>query len=215
MPLCVALVAGSAIASGGEGDSGKERYEQKCARCHGVVGEGTAEGHEAPLVGELSVAELGEVIAETMPEDAPESCVGDEAMQIAAYIFEAFYSPAAAGRRGMGRPRVELGHLTVAQYRNAVADLLGEFTPAPSANTEASENQTDAAPRAGLMAEYFSSKGMSKADDLKEARTDHAIDFNFGEGAAAGRGRCDAVCRDMERRLEGGRYGVLRVSRAD
>ncbi len=47
--------------------------------------------------------------------------------QVAAYIYDAFYSKAAQARNPFRPARIELSRLTVRQYRNAVADLIGSF----------------------------------------------------------------------------------------
>ena len=65
-----------------------------------------------------------------MPEDAPGECVGEDAEKVAAFIYEAFYSKAAQARNKFQAPRIELSRLTVRQYRNAVADLVGSFRSA-------------------------------------------------------------------------------------
>ena len=70
-----------------------------------------------PLVGDKSVAELTKLIHETMPDDADDKCSADDSAKVAAYIFDAFYSPAAQNRGKIAH--VELARLTVRQYRNA------------------------------------------------------------------------------------------------
>ena len=107
--------------------AGEQIYRQKCAACHGAAGEGTDDHYPSPLVGERSVDALARLIAKTMPEDAPGECVGADAEKVAAYIYEAFYSKAAQARNPFRMARIELSRLTVRQYRNAVADLVGSF----------------------------------------------------------------------------------------
>lgn len=158
-------------------------YRQKCASCHGAMGGGVPDHHEGPLYGDASVAELAEQIAETMPEDDPEACTGDEARQVAQYIFGEFYSPEARRAKGwLVTPRIELARLTVQQYRNSVADLIAAFTPPPQVKRsyeQAGERQR------GLRAEYFQSKGMNKKDQRKLERIDRSIDFDFAAGSPA------------------------------
>ena len=102
-------------------------YRKMCADCHGPQGEGVRDKHEDPLVGARSVAGLARIIAKTMPEGKEGTCVGADADAVAAYIYDAFYSPTAQARI---RPVQEsLSRLTVAQYQNSVADLVGRFTP--------------------------------------------------------------------------------------
>src|SRR5438045_1943454 len=74
--------------------AGAAVYQQKCARCHGKSGEG-AKAHPQPLAGNRSLAQLTKYISKSMPEDAPGTCTGADAEKVAAYIFDAFYSPAA------------------------------------------------------------------------------------------------------------------------
>ena len=106
-------------------------YQQKCARCHGKSGEGAKE-YPQPLVGNRSLEQLTQYIARTMPEDAPGTCTGAEAEKVAAYIFDAFYSPAAQAR--IKAPTLQLARLTVNEYRNAVADLIGSFPAGKTAS---------------------------------------------------------------------------------
>src|SRR5262245_56708244 len=65
--------------------TGEQIYKQTCARCHGKNGEGT-KGYDKALAGDQSVAQLAKLIAKTMPEDKPGSCVGPDAEKVAAYI---------------------------------------------------------------------------------------------------------------------------------
>ena len=100
-------------------------YMKKCADCHGAQGEGVRAEYEEPLVGERSLPALTRYIARTMPDDDPGSLSAADAAQVAAYIYDAFYSPAAQARL---RPaRIEVARLTVPQYRTSVADLIGAF----------------------------------------------------------------------------------------
>lgn len=182
------MLAGVVADCRGEADSGQAAFESKCASCHGARGEGVANVHEEPLAGELSVADLASFIEGSMPEDDPESCVGEEARQIADYMYGAFYSPEARLKHRLdGAARVELARLTVEQYRNAVADLIAHFTPQPAAASQTETPDEGAAVAApGLQADYFQSKGMSKANELKQQRVDHRIDFDFGEQGPSG-----------------------------
>ncbi len=96
-----------------------------CADCHGKKGEGVAEKYDDPLVGNRSVISLTKYISRTMPEGKEGTCVGEDAENVAAYIFDAFYSSAAQARNNPVRE--SLTRLTVAQYQNSVADLIGRF----------------------------------------------------------------------------------------
>jgi cytochrome c553 len=169
--VLLGALAGSipVAALAGEPRDGAQVYRQDCARCHGDSGEGTPEDYPRPLAGDKSVAELTRLIARTMPEDDPGTCTGDDASKVAAYIHEAFYSPAAQVRNAPAR--VELSRLTVRQYRNAVADLLASFgEPAPRDD------------RRGLRGEYFKSRRF-RPDDRTLERIDPAVQFDFGEAS--------------------------------
>jgi len=150
---------------------GKLIYQQKCASCHGPQGEGVADVHEMPLAGERPLAELAKVIDETMPEEEPELCQGKEAEQVAAYIFDAFYSPQARARLGRTESsRIELARLTARQHRNTVADLLATFLGEPRVDD-----------RRGLSAQYFKGRRHSNRDRV-EKRIDPQVKFDYGEG---------------------------------
>jgi cytochrome c553 len=151
--------------AGAEGPTGEQIYRQKCASCHGASGEGSDE-YPRVLAGDRSVSQLARLIEKTMPEDAPGECVGEDARRVAAYIHETFYSKAAQSR--VTPPRIELSRLTVRQYRNAVADLVGSFR-APGQSDD----------RRGLRAEYFKSRRFRDRDRAID-RIDPEVRFDFG-----------------------------------
>src|SRR5579875_2446902 len=111
----------------GKGRTGEQIYRRMCASCHGASGEGTDDHYPRPLIGERSLPSLVRYIEESMPEDDPGTCVGQDAKEVAFYIYEAFYSKAAQARNPMKPARIELSRLTVRQYKNAVSDLVGSF----------------------------------------------------------------------------------------
>ena len=148
---------------------GQQIYVQHCASCHGTQGEGVADKQPEPLVGDRSLQELTEVINETMPEDDPDQVVGDAAKAVAQYVYDAFYSAVAQARNKP--PRVELSRLTVRQYQNAIADLIGSFTGVSNWDQ-----------RRGLNGEYFNAKNFRRDKRVIE-RTDAMVDFDFGEGS--------------------------------
>lgn len=155
--------------------TGEQIYRQQCASCHGAKGEGTDEHYPRALVGERSVSGLARLIAKTMPEDAPGDCVGEDADKVAAYIYESFYSKAAQARNDYRPSRIELSRLTVRQYRNAIADLLGSF--------RAPVRWDD---QRGLKAEYTGRSrrrrtGTGGGGSL--SRIDPQVDLNFGTGS--------------------------------
>lgn len=100
-------------------------YRKLCASCHGDKGQGVKDEYDEPLHGNRSVDALAKRIARTMPEDNVGACVGEDAKQVAAYIYDAFYSPQAQWR--LKPPEFDFARLTVPQYRASVADLLGRF----------------------------------------------------------------------------------------
>lgn len=100
-------------------------YKKLCMECHGARGEGVKGKCDDPLFGDNSIPSLARRIERTMPEDNVGACVGEDAKQVAAYIYDTFYSPDAQARN---RPVVkDFARLTIDQYRNSVADLLGRF----------------------------------------------------------------------------------------
>ena len=163
----LAALLTSAAAPAAEDRRGEQVYRQMCASCHGAAGEGVPEEYPRPLVGDRTVAQLTTFIAKTMPEDDPGTCVGPDAEKVAAYIHEAFYSRAAQARTAPAR--IELAHLTVRQYRNAVADLVGSFRDPLKRDG-----------RHGLHAEYYRSRRFRTSDRVID-RIDPVVRFDFGE----------------------------------
>jgi len=104
---------------------GAKVYREACVECHGKRGEGVAGKHDEPLAGQRNVPALTKYIAKSMPEDKEGTVVGKDAEAVAAYIFDAFYSPAAQLRNSPVHQ--DLSRLTVEQYQNSVADLIGRF----------------------------------------------------------------------------------------
>jgi hypothetical protein len=173
--LCPAVFLGlmmilpsGALAAGEPGASatGEQIYKQQCASCHGTKGEGS-DDHPHPLAGDRSVAQLVRFISRSMPKDADKKCTGEDAQKVAAYIHDAFYSRTARERN---KPvRIELSRLTVRQYRQTVADLIGTFR-GPSTRPDKQH---------GLRGEYFKSRRFRNNDRAIE-RTDATIAFDFG-----------------------------------
>lgn len=159
---CVVLLTTLSLSA--DDRSGEKIYQKLCASCHGAKGEGIKDKYAQPLIGERSVGELAEYIDKSMPENEPEKCNAEESRQVATFIYNAFYSPAAQVRNKPAR--VELSRLTVRQYRQTVADLIGSFR--------------GAAPRSdqhGLKGEYFKSRGHR---DRVIDRVDPTVSFDFG-----------------------------------
>jgi len=147
--------------------TGEQVYRQDCASCHGEAGQGTPKEYPHPLTGDRSVAQLAGVIEATMPADDPGSCEAEDAAKVAAYVHDAFYSKAARSRTEPG-PRVELCRLTVRQYRNALADLVGSFRPAGKVDDQR-----------GLRGEYYKSR-RKRPNDRVIDRRDPAVAFDYG-----------------------------------
>ncbi len=151
--------------------SGKQIYSQLCAKCHGDQGEGVANEHDEPLVGDWSIEKLTRVITRTMPDDDPKKCIGDEAEHVARYIFDAFYSPDAQLRNKP--PRIELARLTNRQYLHSVADLIGSFT-----------GHSELGQAGGLKAGYYNSRSHGRNKNSIE-RTDATVNFQYGGSTPA------------------------------
>src|SRR5258708_2298655 len=153
-----AHIAGSMLAmlaplpARADGITGEQVYRMKCASCHGAKGEGTNDNYPQQLEGDRSVAQLAKYIAKSMPKEGPK-CTADEAGKVASYIYDAFYSKLAQARNRP--PRIDLSRLTVRQYRNAVADLIGAFR---------AEGRLD--DKRGLKAEYYKSRNLGNRDRL-------------------------------------------------
>jgi len=151
--------------------SGEQIYSRLCAKCHGDQGEGVANEHDEPLVGDWSIEKLTRVIIRTMPDDEPKQCVGNNAKRVARYIYDTFYSPDAQVRNKP--PRIELARLTNRQYLHSVADLIGSFT-----------GQSEFGQAGGLKAGYYNSRSHSRNKHSIE-RTDATVDFQYGGGTPA------------------------------
>jgi cytochrome c553 len=167
LALAVASVSRAAAApQTAGGRTGEQIFRQQCASCHGAAGEGTQENYPRALAGDRSVEQLARLIGRTMPKDAPEPVSAEDARKVAGYVYDAFYSRAAQARNKP--PRIELSRLTVRQYRNALADLVGSFR-APGRWDD----------QRGLKGEYFKSRRLRPGDRVLE-RVDPEARFDFG-----------------------------------
>jgi cytochrome c553 len=160
----VMLIPFSSMAAAAD-KTGEQIYKQQCARCHGANGEGTKK-YPQPLTGDQSVARLSQVIAKTMPENDPGSCVGADADNVARYIHDTFYSPLAQARNNP--PQISFSHLTVRQYRNSIADIIGSFRGGAKLDE-----------RRGLHGEYFNARFFQNNKKLID-RVDGQVQFDFG-----------------------------------
>ncbi|MEZ6109322.1 MAG: DUF1592 domain-containing protein [Pirellulaceae bacterium] len=146
---------------------GQQIYRESCASCHGAFGEGVQEHYPDKLVGDATVLELADDITQTMPEEAPEECVGADAEAVAAYIHFAFYSEAARIRNRP--PRRELSRLTANQLRQSLADLYAHFEGIRSVTEER-----------GVNGVYFDGDRWND-ENKKIERVDGTIDFDWGD----------------------------------
>ncbi|MEQ1858307.1 MAG: DUF1592 domain-containing protein [Chthoniobacteraceae bacterium] len=121
--FCLTAASGARAAE----HPGAAIYQKLCIECHGKDGAGVKDKYDEPLHGNRSIEALAKRIAKTMPEDNVGACVGEDAKQVAAYIYDAFYSPQAHAR--LKPPEFDVARLTIAQYRASVADVVGRFRP--------------------------------------------------------------------------------------
>jgi hypothetical protein len=163
LPLLLATVA-----TGQQADHGALLYKDQCAKCHGDSGEGVRGEYARPLAGEDSLEKLTQYIEKWMPEDDPAACTGEDAVAVATHIYDAFYSVAAQER--IRTSRIALSRMTVRQYQNAVADLIGVFR---------AEGDSEDEPKRGLHAEYFNSR--NPGGKTAVTRVDAHIDFTFDD----------------------------------
>jgi hypothetical protein len=156
---------------------GEVVYREDCMSCHGPVGQGVAGKSDEPLVGEKSVASLARYIAREMPENDPGTLSMADATASAEYIHQAFYSAEARARNHP--PRIELAHLTVRQYRETIADLLGSLRGVTST--------TESGGLAGVYRERPERDPKMPDRNRPEAtfkkQVDPVIDFDFGDKA--------------------------------
>lgn len=167
----------SALVLSAEPDSpvapdGASLYKAQCARCHGGKGEG-AKKFGRPLQGDLSLLQLSKLVRETMPEDSPNSLSEAEALAISKHMYDGFYSITA--RERVKPARIDLTRLTVRQYRNNVADLIGAFRGPISWTQEVPVNEAE-------KKEADKKEADKKEADKskKKAKTQNAVQFNPG-----------------------------------
>jgi hypothetical protein len=181
--LLISLVLPFGAVQGGEvtaAHPGAVIYQKLCVDCHGPQGEGVAAEYNEPLTGERSLAALTKRIARTMPEDDPGVLVGDDAAQVAAYIYEAFYSPAAQARRNP--PEIDLARLTAPQFRTTIADLVGSFRggfQAPAKGEHGLKARYSARPRDAKPEEEKTGE-VKKKEDVRFERVDKQVALAFG-----------------------------------
>lgn len=162
--FALAMLVGPSVPAEESAPAGAAIYANKCASCHGPTGEGT-DDYPDPLVGDKSLLELTKLIDETMPEGEPEQCAGPDAEAVAKFVYDEFYSEFAQVRRAP--PSFEFSRLTVRQYEQSVADLVGSFTGGGKRDGER-----------GLAGEYFNSKRHDRRKRTIERR-DATVDFDW------------------------------------
>lgn len=168
VPMALALIVTARAGQGPKQSAGQRIWQAQCAKCHGAKGEGGAV-YARPLTGKLTVAQLAKFVHSAMPPSKHASL--PEAQAVAQWMYDAFYSPIAQERNKPAR--VALSRLTVGQFRNAVADLIGTYHPAqPQGNPQ------------GLWAMYFKSREFDQKDKVIE-RVDPTVNFDFGTAAPA------------------------------
>lgn len=172
--ICLALMLGMALLASSPANaapkkpSGSTVYRQQCAKCHGSKGQGVKGKYDDELVGDWPIDKLIRYITKAMPDEHPEKCVGEEAVAVSQWMYDAFYSQEARLRN---KPvRIDLVHLTNRQYVNTVADLLKESTGRD--DVKVTEH--------GLRGTYYNSRGFGKkAFD----RLDPHVSFDFAQGS--------------------------------
>jgi hypothetical protein len=172
---------------GSDSPPGEQIFMKRCASCHGARGEGTKRYSRA-LSGDKSIGQLARFIHPSMPPGPGRKWVGDDARKVAAYVYDAFYSPLARARNKPAR--IELSRLTVRQYRSAVADLVGA-TGYPRSGWMVARGRPQESPlpparwveQRGLCGEYFKT-GRTRARDQILERVDPEIRFDFGTAGA-------------------------------
>jgi len=162
---CTAFFPGHLLAADAA-PGGQQLYQTLCADCHGLQGQGVPGAYDDALTGGRSLQELTKYVNDTMPQDEADKCVDDDAKRVAKYIVETFYSE--ADRQRHKPPRIELAHLTVRQYQQAAADLIGSFT---------GEGQWDE--QRGLKGQYYNARNFRRDKRVIE-RIDPQVDFAFG-----------------------------------
>ena len=187
LPLPLWLAAACAAAAAPAEHPGAVIYKKMCQECHGAKGQGVKDKYDDPLTGDLTLDALARKIERTMPEDKEGTCVGEDAKQVAAYIYESFYSAAAQARSHP--PEQDLSRLTIAQYRSSVMDLIGRFRMGPGFDRplkdetglkatyrgvelpKPGEKAVDTTPKNGIKA---------KRPNYKLERVDPQVAFHFG-----------------------------------
>lgn len=153
-------------------EAGDQLFRTRCSGCHGVNGQGGTD-FSGPLTGTKSRDQLEKYVRASMPPDGPKLSA-TEAKAVSRYVFDAFYSPIAVERN---RPaRVTVSRLTVRQFRNAVADLIGPYHAAINPSKQE-----------GLRGQYYNGRNFDDKIRVID-RVDPVVKFDFGTNAPAPQG---------------------------
>lgn len=151
-------------------ERGQAIWNAQCVSCHGERGEGVPGKYEHRLSGPASLEELASLIEQTMPEDEPEKCVGENARAVAEFLRATILKDQAP----QVQVRRELLHLTNDQYHRAVADLGERFLGKSQIGSER-----------GLKARYFDGRNFDEKK-LAAEQVDPWIDFDWQAGGPLG-----------------------------
>ena len=151
-------------------ERGKAIWVTQCVACHGEGGEGVPGKYEHRLSGPASFEELASLIEQTMPEDEPEKCVGEDARAVAEFLRADILK----GQVASERVRRELLHLTNEQYLCALADLGERFL-----------GKTQIGAERGLKARYFDGRVIDEKK-LAAEQVDPRIAFDWQTGGPLG-----------------------------
>lgn len=164
--ICCLIFSQTVYAAAPKPLTGEQIYRKMCVECHATNGQGVTDKAN-PFHGMKTLVELTTLIDETMPEEDPELCQGDDAKRAAQYVFDRFYAKhvAAADKSA----RVQLSHLTVRQYLFTTSDLLSHFL----GNAKVTSKER------GLNAEYYDSRSIRR-DKRVVKRIDPVVNFQFG-----------------------------------
>src|SRR5256885_16921567 len=102
LTAAVVVAAAGPIASAADAPTGEQIYKKQCIKCHGAAGEGSKEYPHA-LAGEKQLPQLAKLIAKTMPDNDPGSLSADDAVKVAAYVFDTYYSREAREKNQLPR----------------------------------------------------------------------------------------------------------------
>ncbi|MEQ1906511.1 MAG: PA14 domain-containing protein, partial [Pirellulaceae bacterium] len=166
----LSILIGNASLSAQDLSRGEAIWKKTCTECHGADGQGVSGKYDHPLTGLGSLDEVAALIEQTMPEQDPSLCVGEDARAAAEFLLAKNSPPPNQATRA----RIELLHLTTTQYRNAIASIFDEFL-----------GHSEPVAERGLRARYFNSRGFDN-DKKVEERIDATIDVDWQQAGPLG-----------------------------